>query len=111
MPISDKGVQMDVRDVLREISSNLSRFAELLNLGAKAESEAAMPREVFTFSPEEWEGIAIALKHFDMFATEFRSVQDKDGRLAMLERNRRFLGFLRDLSAMWSSRIGEASKA
>ena len=111
MPILDKGVQMDVRDVLREISSNLSRFAELLNVSAKAESEAGMPREVFSFSPEEWEGIAIALKHFDMFAIEFRSVLDKDGRLAMLERNRLFLGFIRDLSSMWASRIGEASKA
>ena len=103
--ISDKEIIVDARKLLEEISEKLERFHILLYRASQTNDPTSEIPELLAFSPEEWEQIAISIKHYQIHIKELKRATDQESFEEWFYKNGSMLGYLRDMVFSWYSRL------
>lgn len=106
-----EGIEIHVDELINEINAKLKRMHEILHDATQVKSEEELTNEMLTFSPEEWEQIAITIKHYQMAMAKLRSIKEPDEARRWFAENATFLGYLRDMVCAWESRLPARNKA
>lgn len=111
--ISKTAIEITTNECITEINTKLKRLHEILMECPKIEKEEDVSADMMTFSPEEWENIAISLKHYS-FAIEKLKKCKEEGEESVEEwfyQYTPFLGYLRDMACAWYNRLPPRAKA
>ena len=100
--------QMTITELSKEISRKLSEFVRLLKDASTAKSDKDLNSIMFMYSPEEWEQIAITIKHYDYAMKMWKECKTSEQQLEWCETYWALLGYIRDMVASWYDRIDKA---
>lgn len=106
--IRNDGILVDARKLLEEISEKLERFHILLYRASQIDKNNDPTKEIpelLAFSPEEWEQIAISIKHYQIHIKELKRATDQESFEEWFYQNGSMLGYLRDMVCAWYSRL------
>ena len=109
--IEKNGIEINVNDLIMDINGKLKNLHRILYGATKIKSQEELTDEMLTFSPDEWEMIAITIKHYDLNVRQLKSLKNQKDIERWFDRNTTFLGYLRDMVCAWDSRLPLRNKA
>lgn len=112
--ITNKGIAIKASDCIDEINFKLSRLRDVLIGASNIKKEEDVTEDMMTFSPAEWENIAISIQHYQMAMNElkrYKRLGDDREIDDWFDRHTPFLGYLRDMVCAWYDRLPPRSEA
>lgn len=100
---------VNATEAINEINDKLKTFYDILENSKN--DDAYIRSIIMSFSPFEWEQIAVTIAHYQRFKRKLKTLKEDKDILNYLRENACFIGYMIDIVNMYYARLPKGNQA